>query len=168
MLDSPVGDMLRHKFDHPAPTIRIDYPDNITGGGREVIAAELFEQDRWGRTVTLEKRDMSHHTSQPTVDQYMIGSVLSSTFPYGEGKVVTDSREIVTPSGAPILIEEFEADNGGMKGVRLAYIHEGETGFMAIFYAPGQVFDEWRPVVDYCIGSFSIGDFSVADGSSGD
>ena len=53
-----------------------------------------------------------------------------------------------------------------MKGVRLAYIHEGETGFMAIFYAPGEVFNEWRHVVDYCIGTFSIGDFSVADGMS--
>ena len=51
-----------------------------------------------------------------------------------------------------------------MKGVRLAYIHEGEMGFMAIFYAPGEVFDEWRPIVDYCIGTFSIGGFSVADG----
>ncbi|MDE2822755.1 MAG: hypothetical protein OXK79_04545, partial [Chloroflexota bacterium] len=73
---------------------------------------------------------------------------------------------IETPSGAPVLIEEFEVDNGGMKGVRLAYIHEGETGFMAIFYAPGEVFDEWRSVVDYCIGTFSVGDFSVADAMS--
>lgn len=166
VLDSPVGDMLRHNFDHRVPTIQIDYPVNITGGDNEVIAAELFEQDRWGRTVTLEKRDMSHHTSQPTVDQYMIGSVLSSTFPYKGEKVVTARREVATPSGSPVLIEDFEADNGGMKGVRLAYIHEGETGFMAIFYAPGEVFDEWRPVVDYCIGTFSIGDFSVADGMS--
>ena len=77
---------------------------------------------------------------------------------------VTASREIVSPSGAPILIEDFEADQGDTKGVRLAYIHEGETGFMAVFYAPADVFDEWRAVVDYCIGSFSIGDFSVADG----
>ena len=166
VLDSPVGDMLRHKFDHPVPTIRIDYPVNITGGGREVIAAELFEQDRWGRTVTLEKRDLSHQTSQPTVDQYMIGSVLSSTFPYKTEKTVTARREVETPSGAPVLIEEFEVDNGGMKGVRLAYIHEGETGFMAIFYAPGEVFDEWRSVVDYCIGTFSIGGYSISDGMS--
>ena len=35
---------------------------------------------------------------------------------------------------------------------------------MAIFYAPAEVFDKWRTVVDYCIGSFAIGDFSVADG----
>ena len=62
------------------------------------------------------------------------------------------------------MIEYFEADQGETEGVRLAYIHENETGYMAIFYAPSEVFDEWRPVVDYCIGSFSIGDFSVADG----
>lgn len=167
-LDSPVGDMLRHNFDHDVPTIQIDYPANITGGDRDVIAAELFEQDRWGRTVTLEKRDLSHHRQEPneelSVSDYMERSVLSGTFPYKTEKTVTARREIETPSGAPVLIEEFEVDNGGMKGVRLAYIHEGETGFMAIFYAPGQVFDEWRPVVDYCIGTFSIGDFSVADG----
>ena len=169
-LDSPVGEMLRHNFDHPVPTIQIDYPANITGGDREVIAAEVFEQDRFGRTVTLERRDLSHHRKQPdeelSVADYMERSVLSSTFPYKTEKTVTSRREIQTPSGAPVLIEEFEADNGGMKGVRLAYIHEDETGFMAIFYAPGQAFDEWRPVVDYCIGSFSIGDFSVADAIS--
>ena len=170
VLDSPVGDMLRHKFDHPDPTIQIDYPANITGGDRGVIAAELFEQDRWGRTVTLEKRDLSHHREQPdeelSVADYMERSVLSGTFPYKTEKTVTARREIETPSGEPVLIEDFEVDDGGMKGVRLAYIHEGETGYMAIFYAPSQVFDEWRPVVDYCIGTFSIGDFSVADGSS--
>ena len=167
-LDSPVGDVLRHKFDHPVPTIQIDYPANLTGGDEKVIAAELFEQDRWGRTVTLEKRDLSHHRKQPdevlTVYDYMERSVLSSTFPYKGEKTVTARREIETPSGAPVLVEDFEVDNGGMKGVRLAYIHEGETGFMAIFYAPGEVFDEWRPVVDYCIGTFSIGDFSIAEG----
>ena len=166
-LDSPVGDLLRHKFDHNVPTIQIDYPANITGGDRKVLAAELFEQDRLGRTVTLEKRDLNQHRQQPdevlSVNDYMERAVLSSAFPYKGEKHVTARREVETPSGAPVLIEEFEADNGGMKGVRLAYIHEGETGFMAIFYAPDKVFDEWRPVVDYCIGTFSIGDFSVAD-----
>ena len=170
VLDSPAGDMLRHKFDHPVPTIQIDYPVNITGGDKEVIAAELFEQDRWGRTVTLEKRDLSHHRQEPneelSVSDYMERSVLSGSFPYKTEKTVTARREIETASGAPVLIEDFEVDNGGMKGVRLAYIHEGETGFMAIFYAPGEVFDEWRPVVDYCIGTFSVGDFSVADAIS--
>ena len=169
-IDSPVGEVLRHNFDHPVPTIQIDYPANITGGDRQVIAAELFEQDRRGRTVTLERRDLDQYREQSdevlTVDDYMERSVLSSSFPYKGEKVVTARRKIETPSGKPVLIEEFEADNGGMKGVRLTYIHEGETGFMAIFYAPGQVFDEWRPVVDYCIGTFSIGDFSVADGTS--
>ena len=168
--DSPVGEILRHNFDHPASSIQIDYPANITGGGREVIAAELFEQDRSGRTVTLEKRDLNHHREHPdeglTVADYMERSVLSSTFPYKVEKVVTARREVETPSGAPILIEDFEVDNGGMKGVRLAYIHEGETGFMAIFYAPGEVFDEWRPVVDHCIGTFSVGGFSLAEGMS--
>ena len=167
VLDSPAGDMLRHKFDNLIPTIQIDYPVNITGGDNQVIAAELFEQDRWGRTVTLEKRDLSHHREQTdevlTVADYMERSVLSGNFPYKGEKTITTRREIETPSGAPVLIEDFEVDNGGMKGVRLAYIHEGETGFMAIFYAPGEVFDEWRPVVDYCIGTFSIGDFSLAD-----
>ena len=168
VLDSPVGEVLRHKFDNLVPTIQIDYPANVAGGDRKVIAAELFEQDRWGRTVTLEKRDLNHHREHPdeelSVRDYMQRSVLSSTFPYKVEKVVTARREIETPSGSPVLIEDFEVDDGGMKGVRLAYIHEGETGFMAIFYAPGEVFDEWRPVVDYCIGTFSIGSFSIAEG----
>ena len=170
VLRTQVGSVRLHKFKDQVPTIQITYPANITGGDRDVIAAELFEQDRWGRTVTLEKRALSQYRWQPnevlTVDDYMERSVLSGTFPYKTEKTVTARREIATPSGAPVLIEEFEADNGGMKGVRLAYIHEGETGFMAIFYAPGEVFDEWRPVVDYCIGTFSIGDFSIADAMS--
>ena len=169
---TPVGKVLRHSFHHSVPRIHIDYPANVTGGNRKEIAAEFFEQDRWGRTVTLEKRDLNHHRKQPdeklSVDTYMNRSILSNTFPYKGLQVVTDSREIVTPSGASVLIEEFEADNRGMKGIRLAYIHEGETGYMAIFYAPGEVFDEWKPVVDYCIGTFTIGDFSVADGPSGE
>ena len=167
VLDTPVGEALRHGFQHGVPSIQIDYPANITGGDRRVIAGELFEQDRWGRTVTLEKRDLNHHREHPdeelSVRDYMQRSVLSSTFPYKVEKVVTARREIETPSGSPVLIEDFEVDNGGMKGVRLAYIHEGETGFMAIFYAPGEVFDEWRPVVDYCIGTFSIGGYSISD-----
>ncbi len=161
------GNVLRHTLQSKPQPIYIDYPANITGGDREVIAAELFEQDRWGRTVTLEKRDLNQHRRQPdeelSVSDYMERSVLSSTFPYKGEKEITARREVETPYGAPVLIEEFEVDDGGMKGVRLAYVHEGETGFMAIFYAPGEVFDEWRPVVDYCIGTFSVGDFSVAD-----
>ena len=170
LFDTPVGEVLRHSFDHRVPRIQIDYPANVAGGDRKVIAAELFEQDRWGRTVTLEKRDLNHHREHPdeelSVRDYMQRSVLSSTFPYKVEKVVTAHREVETPSGAPVLIEDFEVDDGGMKGVRLAYIHEGETGFMAIFYAPGEVFDEWRPVVDYCIGTFSIGGYSIAEGMS--
>lgn len=169
-LESPVGKMLRHTYEETDPAIRIDYPLNVTGGDRDVFAAELFEQDRSGRTVTLEKREMSQHRRSPeeeiSVADYMERSVLALAFPYKEDKLVTASREIDTPSGAPILIEEFEMNDGWMKGVRLAYIHEGEKGYMAIFYAPSDVFDQWRPVVDYCMGSFSIGGFSVADGLS--
>ena len=165
--ESPVGMMLQHTYEETDPPIRIDYPLNITGGDREVFAAELFEQDRWGRTVTLEKRALSQHRQNPeeelSVADYMERSVLTRAFPYKEMKHVTASREIESPSGAPILVEEFEVDDGRMKGVRLAYIHERETGYMAIFYAPSEIFDEWKPVVDHCIGSFSVGGFSVAD-----
>ena len=160
------GNVLRHTLQSKPQSIYIDYPANITGGDKEVIAAELFEQDRWGRTVTLEKRDLSQYRKQPdellTVADYMERSVLSGTFPYKGEKEITARREVETPYEAPVLIEEFEVDNGGMKGLRLAYIHEGETGFMAIFYAPGEVFDDWRPVVESCIGTFSIGDFTLA------
>ena len=45
------------------------------------------------------------------------------------------------------------------------YIHEEKTGFMAVYYAPSQVFEDWKPVVEYSIGTFSIGAFSVANGS---
>ena len=135
VLDSPAGDMLRHKFDHRVPKIQIDYPLNITGGDREVIAAELFEQDRWGRTFTLEKRDLSHHRSNPTKSSrstttWSVPScpVPSLTRPRKPSPPAARSRPRPEPR---VLIEDFEADNGGMKGVRLAYIHEGETGFMA-------------------------------------
>ena len=168
--ESPFGEMLRHTYTDSDPAIRIEYPLNITGGDRDVFAAELFEQDRWGRTVTLEKRELSHHREDPkeelSVGDYMERSVLARAFPYKEEKIVTASKEIEALWGTSILIEEFEVDDGGMKGVRLAYIHEEETGYMAIFYAPSEIFDEWRSVVDFCIGSFSIGGFSVADGLS--
>ena len=48
------------------------------------------------------------------------------------------------------------ADGGQTKGVRLAYIHEGTTGFMAVFYSPAEVFEEWKPVVDYSVGTFAV------------
>ena len=168
VFESPVGQVLRHTYADSEPTIQIEYPLNITGGDRDVFAAQLFEQDRRGRTATLEKRELSHHRQDPneelSVADYMERSVLARAFPYKAEKTVTASEEIETPSGGPILIEEFEMEDGGMKGVRLAYIHEGETGYMAIFYAPSEIFHEWKPVVDYCIGSFSIGNFTVADG----
>ena len=171
VIDSPVGEVLRHTFEHSPPTIQIDYPVNITGGDHaEVLGAELFEQGRRGQTVALEEQAMQHlrqaGQEELSVDQYMRRSLLVNGLPL-LSEEVTASREIVTPSGTPILIEYFEADQGDTKGVRLAYIHEGETGFMAIFYAPADVFDEWRTVVDYCIGSFSIGGYVVADGMSG-
>ena len=166
--ESPAGEMLRHTYTDSDPAIRIDYPLNIIGGDKDVFAAELFEQDRSGRTVTLEKRELSYHREDAeeeiSASDYMERSVLARAFPYKEEKLVTASVELETPSGAPILVEEFEMNDGWMKGVRLAYIHEGETGYMAIFYAPSEIFDEWRPVVEYYIGSFSIGGFSVADG----
>ena len=56
-----------------------------------------------------------------------------------------------TSSGVPVVIEDFEADEGKTKGVRLAYFHEGETGFMVVFYAPTEVFEEWKPMVDYLL-----------------
>lgn len=168
VISSPVGDMLRHSFEHSEPTIHIDYPLNITGGNHaEVLGAVMFEEGRRGQTIALEEREMTFLRQSPqeelSLDKYVRRSPLVHGLPVFSERV-TASREIVTPSGAPILIEYFEADEGETEGVRLAYIHEGETGFMAIFYAPADVFDEWRQVVDYCIGSFSIGDFSVADG----
>ena len=55
-----------------------------------------------------------------------------------------------------MLVEDFVADDGWTKGVRLAYVHRETTGVMAVFYAASDVFDDWRPVVEYCIGTFSI------------
>ncbi len=167
-IESPVGDMLRHTFQHSSPAIQIKYPLNITGGDHaEILGAALFEQGLRGQTVALGKRDMKLLRRRPNEDippdLFALRSILIRSLPL-LSEQVTGSREILTPWGAPILIEYFKADQGDTKGVRLAYIHEGETGFMVVFYAPADVFDEWKPVVDYCIGSFSIGDFSVADG----
>ena len=168
LIPSPVGDMLRHSFEHSDPAIHIDYPLNITGGDHaEVLGAAMFEQGRGGQTIALEEREMTFLRQAPqeelSLDQYVRRSPLVHGLPVFSERV-TASREIMTPFGSSVLIEDFEADQGDTKGVRLAYIHDGKTGFMAVFYAPAGVFDEWRPVVDYCIGSFSIRDFSVADG----
>jgi hypothetical protein len=166
--EGPAGDMLRHTFQHSPPTIHIDYPVNITGGDHpEVLGAELFEQGRRGQTIALEEQGINYLRQAPqeklSLDQLVGRSIVFNSLPL-LSKRVTNRREIAIPFGSSVLIEDFEAHDGDTKGVRLAYIHEGETGFMAVFYAPADVFDEWRAVVDYCIGSFSIGDFSVADG----
>lgn len=167
-IESPAGDMLRHSFEKTPSAVQIEYPLNITGGDHaEILGAVLFEQGLRGQTVALGKGDIKHLSREPNEDIPLDLFVLRSPLVHGLpvfSERVTASREKITPSGAPILIEDFEADEGHTKGVRLAYIHEKETGFMAVFYAPADVFDEWKPVVDYCIGSFSIGDFSVADG----
>ena len=163
--ESPFGEMVQHRFGQGTPTIRMDYPASVAGGDREVYGTALFEQDRWGRTVTLEERDMREYRREPdevvSVEDYMDRSVLASSFPYKGEKVVTARRKVETSSGLPVLIEEFEMEDARTKGVRLAYVHHGETGFMAIFYAPEEVFEEWRPVVDYCIGTFSIGGAAI-------
>ena len=167
-IETPVGDMLRYSFENSTSAVHIEYPLNITGGDHaEILGAELFEQGLRGQAVALGKLDIRHLRREP--DEEIPIDLFVLRFPFVHNlpllsEQLTAGREILTPSGAPILIEYFEADEGHTKGVRLAYIHEDETGYMAIFYAPAEVFDKWRTVVDYCIGSFAIGDFSVADG----
>ena len=161
-LASPAGEMLRFKFDHPIPSVQIDYPADITGSGEEVLGADLFEQGRRGETLALEQFDLTFYDETLSIDQYVRRSVLANGLPL-RGEKVTARREVTTAAGAPVVVEEFEADDGKTKGVRLAYIHEGATGFMAIFYAPAEVFDEWRPVVDYCIGTFSVAGEAIGE-----
>jgi|GEM_PF-1573221 hypothetical protein len=151
--DSPVGDLMRFQAENSP--IRIDYPANITGGGEEVLGAALFEQGRRGETVALEERDLSFYEEELSIDQYIRRSVLMSGLPL-VGEKATTRRELKTPSGTPVVIEDFVADGGQTKGVRLAYIHEGTTGFMAVFYSPAEVFEEWKPVVDYSVGTFAV------------
>ena len=162
VLTSPVGDLLRYTFDHPIPSVQIDYPLNITGSGEQVLGAALFEQGRRGETLALEQFDLGFYDEALSIDQYVRRSVLAIGLPH-RSKKVTARREVTTAAGAPVVIEEFEADDGKTKGVRLAYIHEGATGFMAVFYAPAEVFDEWRPVVDYCIGTFSVAGEAIGE-----
>ena len=162
ILASPAGEMLRYTFDHPIPSVQIDYPLNITGSGEQVLGAALFEQGRRGETLALEQFDLGFFDEALSIDQYVRRSVLAIGLPH-RSKKVTARREVETAAGAPVVIEEFEADDGKTKGVRLAYIHEGATGFMAVFYAPAEVFDEWRPVVDYCIGTFSVAGEAIGE-----
>ncbi len=153
--DSPAGEMLKYTFDHPIPSIQIDYPVDITGSGEEILGADLFEQGRRGETLALEQFDLTFYDETLSIDQYIRRSVLANGLPLSREKV-TARHEVTTAGGAPVVIEDFEADDGKTKGVRLAYIHEEATGFMAIFYAPTEVFAEWRRVVDYCISTFSV------------
>ncbi len=156
IMKSPIGDLLRYTFDHPIPSVQIDYPADITGSGEEVPGAELFEQGRRGETLALEQFDLGFYNETLSTDQYVRRSILANGLPL-RGEKVTARREVTTAAGAPVVIEDFEADDGKTKGVRLAYIHEDSKGFMAIFYAPAEIFDEWRPVVDYCVSTFSVG-----------
>ena len=162
LLTSPAGEMLRYTFEHSPPSVQIDYPLNITGSGEQVLGAALFEQGRRGETLALEQFDLGFYDEALSSDQDVRRSVLAIGLPL-RGEKVTARREVETAAGAPVVIEEFEADDGKTKGVRLAYIHEGATGFMAVFYAPAEVFDEWRPVVDYCIGTFSVAGEAIGE-----
>ena len=143
VLHTPVGEVLRHSFHHGVPRIQIDYPANVTGGDREEIVAEFFEQDRWGRTVAAgEERP---EPSQTAVRRRTLGRQLyeplrtikrvSIQGPKGHHR---PPRDRDPRPARPSSSRNSRPTNGGMKGVRLAYIHEGETGFMAIFYAPGE------------------------------
>ena len=161
VIGSVFGDTLRHTFEHSPPAIYIDYPLYITGSGAALLGATLFEQGRRGETLALGEQDLTFYGEALTVDQYVRRSVLASGLPI-RGEKVTARREVETPTGSPALIEEFVADDGRTKGVRLAYVHEGTTGIMAIFYAASDIFDDWRPVVEYCIGTFSIDGRPVA------
>ena len=154
-LSRPVGEMLRFTFDHPIPSVQIEYPLNIVGYGQQVPGAALFEQGRRGETLALEQFDLTFYDEELSIDQYVRRSLLANGLPL-TGEMVTARRDVETAAGAPVVIEDFEADDGKTKGVRLAYIHEGITGFIAIFYAPTEVFEQWRPVVDYCIGTFAV------------
>ena len=89
------------------------------------------------RTLALEQFDLGFYDEALSIDQYVRRSVLANGLPL-RGEKVTARREVTTAAGAPVVVEEFEADDGKTKGVRLAYIHEGATGFMAIFYAPAR------------------------------
>ena len=150
---SPVGDLL--KFQSDESPISINYPLNVTGGTDDMLGASVFEQGRRGETVAIEELDLTFFGQGLSVDDYVLRSIVLNGLPL-VGEKATTRRELETPSGAPVVIEDFEADEGKTKGLRLAYIHEGETGFMAVFYAPTEVFDEWRPVVDYSIGTFAV------------
>ena len=156
VIGSVFGDTLRHTFERPTPSIHIDYPLYITGNDEDMLGATLFEQGRRGETLALEESDLTFYDDLLTVDQYVRRSVLANGLPI-RGEKVTARREVETSFGSPVLIEEFVADDGKTKGVRLAYVHKGTSGVMAIFYAASDVFDDWRPVVEYCIGTFSIG-----------
>ena len=156
VIGSVFGDTLRHTFERPFPSIHIDYPLYITGNDEAMLGATLFEQGRRGETLALEESDLTFYDELLTVDRYVRRSVLANGLPI-RGEKVTARREVETSFGSPVLIEEFVADDGKTKGVRLAYVHKGTTGVMAIFYAASDVFDDWRPVVEYCIGTFSIG-----------
>ena len=78
---------------------------------------------------------------------------------------MTTSLHAANPKnlGSPVVIEDFEADDGRTKGGRLAYIHEGTTGLMAVFYSPAEVFDEWKPLIDYSLGTFTVDAETVSD-----
>lgn len=155
VIGSVFGDTLRHTFERPTPSIHIDYPLYITGNDEAMLGATLFEQGRRGETLALEESDLTFYDEILTVDRYVRRSVLANGLPI-RGEKVTARREVETSFGSPVLVEDFVADDGWTKGVRLAYVHRGTTGVMAIFYAASDVFDDWRPVVEYCIGTFSI------------
>ncbi len=150
---SPVGDLLRYQS--RSLPIGINYPLNVTGVDEDLLGATVFEQGRRGETVAIEELDLTFYGQGLPIDRYIRSSIVMNGLPLLSEQVTT-RRELTTSSGAPVVIEDFEADEGQTKGVRLAYIHEGTTGFMAVFYAPTEVFDEWKSVVDYSIGTFAI------------
>ena len=155
VFQTPAGPMLEHVT--PSRSFAISYP---VGVSTEVIfppeGLSLSTVGKHGEGIGVAEVDMTLPGAPLlTFDRYLRTSGLENGLPLTDMEL-TSERELVISGENGALVREFVANGGLMKASTLTYVDEGNIGFMAIFYAPADVYDEWKEVVDYSISTFTV------------
>ena len=58
-------------------------------------------------------------------------------------------------NGTPAVIVDFETPDG-LRGQRLALVHQGRIGFGVFIYAPADVYQDLEAIVEYVFGTFRL------------
>ena len=134
----------------------IHYPASMDSNySAEIPAVDFDAAGRLGQFLAFEVYEVPEDQVPMTVDSYFEVSPAAQQLPL-ESLQVTSSGEMETESGLTVTVQEFEAHDGWTKGMRMAYVMNGNTAIGFFYYAPATVFDEWQETVEYSFGTFRL------------